>query len=87
MGGVAVDARVRPYACLRFERTRIMLVFGREGVFWAFIRAWRFVPLPEIRTARRRGDVDAGVDDGADADAGAGSALALGSSCIAETQY
>jgi hypothetical protein len=45
IGGEAVDARVSPRACLRFERTRIMWVCGREGVFWAFIRAWRFVPV------------------------------------------
>lgn len=44
IGGTASDARVRPYAALRFERTRVIWEDGRRGVLRAFIRAWRFVP-------------------------------------------
>ena len=29
---------------MRFERTRTILAFGSEGVPWASIKAWRFVP-------------------------------------------
>ena len=44
IGGSARDARVRPYAALRFERTSVISEDGRRGVLRAFIRAWRFVP-------------------------------------------
>ena len=43
IGGDAFEARKRPRAFFRFERTRTMVVLGREGVFWASMRAWRFV--------------------------------------------
>lgn len=46
-----------------------MDVFGRAGVFWASMRAWRFVPEPDMRTASRRrlGRAGSGVVGG-DAD-------------------
>lgn len=46
--GEAFEARKRPRAFLRLERTRTMRVLGREGVFWASMRAWRFVPAWRI---------------------------------------
>ena len=33
-----------------FEITCVIFVSGREGVPHASMRAWRFVPLPEMRT-------------------------------------
>ena len=45
MGGDALDARVRPYAALRLDKTRTIRAFGREGVFRASMRACRFVPV------------------------------------------
>jgi len=44
IAGVAWEARVKPYAALRLDRTSAMRAFGRAGVFWASIRAWRLVP-------------------------------------------
>lgn len=44
IGGEAEAARARPAAALRLERTRTMRVFGRAGVFWASMSAWRLVP-------------------------------------------
>lgn len=46
---MAREARVSPYAALRFERTRTIWEDGRRGVFRAFIRAWRFVPVTMCR--------------------------------------
>jgi hypothetical protein len=39
IGGKAVEARIRPRAFLRLERTRMMRVLGRDGVFCALISA------------------------------------------------
>ena len=51
----AFSARFRPKAPLRLEITRTMEEFGRRLEEHASMRAWRLVPLPEIRTIRREG--------------------------------
>ena len=61
IGGVALAARVRPYAVERFEITWETREFGRDGEEEedeeeeASIRAWRFVPEPDMRTRRLAG--------------------------------
>lgn len=65
VGMFAREARVRPYASLRLEMTR-MIWAGRESEDEdededegdvLSITAWRLVPVPEIRIVRRVGCV------------------------------
>ena len=64
MGGVAVLARVSPYAALRLEKTRTMWACGRRGVSQASMSAWRFVPVHD------RGGVNLGSEEGLDGGGG-----------------
>jgi len=44
---------VIPKASFLFDITRIILEPEGRTFSWAFIRAWRFVPEPEMRTVMR----------------------------------
>lgn len=58
MGIPALEARSRPYAVLRLERTRTICVFGSfesVGLAISSMTAWRLLPLPDMRTVRRIG--------------------------------
>ena len=48
--------RLRPCASRRLETTRAMAADGRRPPLQASMSAWRFVPLPEIRTVIFVGD-------------------------------
>lgn len=58
VGIPALEARSRPYAVLRLERTRTIWVLGSlesVGLAISSITAWRLLPLPDMRTVRRIG--------------------------------
>ena len=70
IGGTWVEARVRPYALEREERTKVISAEGSRGVEAASISAWRLDPARPIsrEVTKQRSERSSGwkvdVDDG-----------------------